>query len=277
MVLREWHQAQHLGLPGSFFQLVECVEADVYLFCDQDDIWEPGKIDATVAHLLGYFGTPTLCFSDSILFYEGAPTACRRWSEVIGKKKVSKALRKPPMFEMFSRAIAPGHTQGFTRPLREIYLTHREIARKHAFMHDWWMHDIAIASGVVHFLSDVPTVFWRQNPDGFCEGLRARTRKWIRDWRTMQLFRRVMSRHARGFILAAPTLPPGKHLERLLGIAKLIEALDLQQTPAALFRLARCGALPQTSYSTFYFLISCLLSNAVPVEPTSHNESRAAK
>src|SRR5207249_3722411 len=47
----EWHQPQHKGYPGAFFQLLECVDADIYLFCDQDDIWQPGKIDATVANL----------------------------------------------------------------------------------------------------------------------------------------------------------------------------------------------------------------------------------
>jgi rhamnosyltransferase len=36
-----WHQPRHQGVPGAFFQLIECVEADIYLFCDQDDIWQP--------------------------------------------------------------------------------------------------------------------------------------------------------------------------------------------------------------------------------------------
>src|SRR5205823_13588786 len=39
--LREWHQSRHLGVPLAFFQMLECAEADIYLFCDQDDIWQP--------------------------------------------------------------------------------------------------------------------------------------------------------------------------------------------------------------------------------------------
>src|SRR4051794_4896961 len=35
--LHEWHKPAHLGVPASFFQLMECADADIYLFCDQDD------------------------------------------------------------------------------------------------------------------------------------------------------------------------------------------------------------------------------------------------
>jgi len=62
--LKEWHQPQHLGVPGAFFRLLECVEADVYLFCDQDDIWQPDKIDVTVGELLPDLELPVICFSD---------------------------------------------------------------------------------------------------------------------------------------------------------------------------------------------------------------------
>src|ERR1700729_1913701 len=37
--VKEWHIELHLGVPGVFFELLERAEADIYLFCDQDDIW----------------------------------------------------------------------------------------------------------------------------------------------------------------------------------------------------------------------------------------------
>jgi len=58
------------GVPGTFFQLLECVDADIYLFCDQDDIWQRGRIDATVAHLLPDLASPVLCSSDPLMFYD---------------------------------------------------------------------------------------------------------------------------------------------------------------------------------------------------------------
>ena len=80
---REWHQPQHWGYPGAFFQLLECVDADIYLFCDQDDIWQPGKIDATVADLLPDISSPALCFSDPLIFEDGH-SETRRHSNVRG-------------------------------------------------------------------------------------------------------------------------------------------------------------------------------------------------
>ena len=43
VTLVEWHQPHHLGYPGTFFQLLEDVDADIYLFCDQDDIWQRAR------------------------------------------------------------------------------------------------------------------------------------------------------------------------------------------------------------------------------------------
>ena len=33
------------GAKGNFFGLLERVEADVYFFCDQDDVWLPEKVE----------------------------------------------------------------------------------------------------------------------------------------------------------------------------------------------------------------------------------------
>src|SRR5690242_594035 len=33
VILKEWHQEQHLGVPHTFFRLLELVDSDIYLFC----------------------------------------------------------------------------------------------------------------------------------------------------------------------------------------------------------------------------------------------------
>src|ERR1044072_6774136 len=38
--LKAWHQPQRQEVPAAFFRLLESVDADIYLFCDQDDIWQ---------------------------------------------------------------------------------------------------------------------------------------------------------------------------------------------------------------------------------------------
>ena len=71
--LREWHQPRRHGVPGTFFELLNCVDADIYLYCDQDDIWQRGKIDAVVANLTPDVNQPVFCYSDPLMFYEDAP------------------------------------------------------------------------------------------------------------------------------------------------------------------------------------------------------------
>jgi len=206
--LHEWHQPDRQGVPGTFFQLLECVDADIYLFCDQDDIWQPGKIDATVANLLPDLASPVLCFSDPLMFYNDEPTVFHRLSVVMDIRapaalQASRALMSTPV---------AGQTVGITRPLRQLYLKHKDVARAHAFMHSWWLYLIALASGTVRMLSDVPTTLYRRHTSNQTAAYYPRSRRGIdhiiRMWRQQNPLRLGMSRQAEGFILASPTMPP---------------------------------------------------------------------
>lgn len=39
----------NLGSKRSFFRLLECVDSELYMFCDQDDVWLPDKIEKMVS------------------------------------------------------------------------------------------------------------------------------------------------------------------------------------------------------------------------------------
>jgi hypothetical protein len=262
--LQQWHQPQRLRLPGAFFQLLEAVDADLYCFCDQDDIWQPGKIDATVADLLPDLAEPVLSFSDSLLFYDDDRANLRRISAVFGSKP-PRALEES---RSFMTLIAPGHTQGFTRPLRDLYLRHKDIARAHARSHDGWLYLLAKASGTARMLTDVPTALYRQHGANVITALLRRPGQRFGSgalsWQQQQSLRRLVARHARGFILAAPALPPADSRDRLLKLARLVAKLDQRQSPAALFDLFRRRAMwPNRRWAT-WFAAACLWSDAAP-------------
>lgn len=51
--IHNFTDSRHRGYPDCFWALLrDCPEADAYAFCDQDDIWEPGKL-ARAQELLG--------------------------------------------------------------------------------------------------------------------------------------------------------------------------------------------------------------------------------
>jgi glycosyltransferase involved in cell wall biosynthesis len=262
--LRQWHQPERQHLPGAFFQLMECVDADIYLFCDQDDIWQPGKIDAAVASLLPDLERPVLCFSDSLMFHDDAPGIVRPLSEVFDSKP-DRALQES---RLFMTLIAPGHTQCFTRPLRDLYLKHKAVARAYARNHDAWMYLIASAAGSARLLSNVPTALYRQHDSNVTAAVLRRNRKHLDrsslTWKQQQSLRPRVARHAQGFILAAPTLSPGEKLERLVAIAQRVATLDRRQSLVRLAGLALTGAMWPNWRWAVGFAAACFCSDALP-------------
>jgi rhamnosyltransferase len=261
--LKEWHQPKRQGVPGSFFQLLECVDADIYLFCDQDDIWQPGKIDATVSDLQPDLATPTLCYSDPLLFYEDEPEVFHRMSKLLHIKSSADLNGSRSLMA----TLAAGQAVGLTRPLREIFLQHKDIAREHAFMHCWWMHLLANASGTSRLMKNAPTTLYRQHGDNVTGFLFNRTRgikRLASTWRLQHRWRRLISKQARGFILASRTLTPGPKLDPLLAVAPLVAILDRRQSPVALLRLARNGGIVPSWYRMLWLAASCLYSDAKP-------------
>jgi glycosyltransferase involved in cell wall biosynthesis len=259
--LTEWHQPGHLGVPATYFQLLELVDADIYLFCDQDDIWQPGKIDAQVESLTPDIASPILCCSDSLLFKDGNQDESYRYSDVAGVKP-GVALKES---RLFMSLLVNGHTQGFTRPLRDIYLSHKQIARAYASLHDEWMHIIASASGAVRFLSSAPTTLYRwhkSNVSGDYGGWSGSGKgQIVITWHQLQHVRRVIARHAQGFVLAAPTLPPSRKLELLVGIAEMLATIDRRQSPISIARLIKSRGIWPNPRLAMRFAAACLCSD----------------
>jgi glycosyltransferase involved in cell wall biosynthesis len=259
--LQEWHHAHRQGVPGAFFHLLECVEADIYLFCDQDDIWQTGKIDATVNDLRSDLDAPTLCFSDPLVFHEDQPERLCRLSQVLGIQP-SKILQGS---RSLLASMVWGQASGFTRPLREMFIQHKDIAREYAHMHDWWMYLVANACGTSRLLRNVPTTLYRQHGSNFSAFLLRRPRgpkSLIFHWELQRTWRRLIAHQARGFLLAARTLPHGPRLLTMRATAELVAELDRRQTPTAIIQLAKTGGVPPSWSHMFWLTASCLYCSA---------------
>jgi hypothetical protein len=260
-----WHQPQKQGVPGAFFELLDRVQADIYLFCDHDDIWQPGKIDATVAHLLPCLERPELCFSEALVFDDDHPQRPRSYFELAGltadsAQQLSRAFALNP---------AVGNTVGFTRPLREIYLGSRQIARSNAVMHDWWLHLLALNSGTSRLLTDVPTTLYRQHRrNAFGVGLGGRRRTLGLMWERQQRYRRLVARQARGFLLAAPGLAPGAAMPALLAAASQIQTLDRRRKFLELAGLLRRRFLLLPWRRAVWLILVCAVSDVPASDPS---------
>ena len=62
----------NLGCGQSFMWLLEHTEADYYMYCDQDDVWLPTKVEETLAKMrehdeTGHKDVPCVVFTDAII------------------------------------------------------------------------------------------------------------------------------------------------------------------------------------------------------------------
>jgi hypothetical protein len=201
-----------------------------------------------------------LCFSEAFIFRNDRPEILHRVFDFVGTK-ADVALEES---RLFTSNPAQGNTIGFTRPLREVFLRHKDIARKYAPAHDSWMYLIAVASGTSRMLFNVPTTLYRVHGSNWIgDSLQWRGITYLsRKWRLQQAIRRWLSRQAEGFCLASATLTPGPKLERLVMLAQLVATLDRRQSPAFLVRLARHRAMPPSRRFAVWLAAACLCCDA---------------
>ncbi len=252
---REWRAPRGLGVPGIYFFLLQNVAADVYLLCDQDDIWEPHKIDAAVACVTQRPG-PVLSFSDPKVFHGAEVRITRRYLRSVGTS-VGGALQPGKAF-VFNPCV--GNTVAFDRSLRELFMQHALLAQRHAAMHDWWLYLLALVFGEVRFAADVPTTLYRQHASNKLgvSSLHAQLNLPVM-WRKQKSFRRLIARQARGFLQVLDGVS-GAAAVSLRDYAGLIARVDQRLSAAEVLHLWNVRAVPVSRRRALLFLLGCLAS-----------------
>jgi len=133
-------RGDNLGVTGCFQALMTAAdrEAGCFLFCDQDDVWAPGKVTAAVA---------ALPKSDEPALYCGRSIIT---DAALKPRGLTAAAPRGPSFRnALIQNIAPGHTMAFNRSLLDVAAQTFDPAR--AIMHDHWAYLLASALGTVVF------------------------------------------------------------------------------------------------------------------------------
>lgn len=148
-----------LGPTGNFSNLLRHADSNYLLFCDQDDIWLPGKIEKTLAAMCAAeerYGPATpllihtdLCVVDSDL----EPIAPSFWKYQNLNPQLGAELNR-----VMPQNVVTGCTMMINRPLAELAMPIPEDA----IMHDWWLALVAALFGQVVYL-DEATILYRQH------------------------------------------------------------------------------------------------------------------
>ena len=165
------HSGPAEGFAANFLSLI-CnagIKADYYAFADQDDVWEPNKLERAVAWLNTVpKDVPALYGSRTLLVDAN--------NQVLG---LSPLFCKPPCFaNALMQNIAGGNTMVFNNAARSLLQGAGD--KIDVVVHDWWLYLVVSGCGGRVFYDAHPTVRYRQhdqNAVGLDTGWRARVRR----------------------------------------------------------------------------------------------------
>jgi glycosyltransferase involved in cell wall biosynthesis len=180
------------GHARNFMALVRnpAIEADFYAWCDQDDVWEPGKLERALARLAAL---P----ADQPALYGGRTRYVDERGAEVG---LSPLFARPPGFaNALTQSIAGGNTMVFNQAARE--LLRRTDPDAPVVTHDWLAYLVVTGCGGHVVYDPWPSVRYRQhgrNAIGAGAGWGARFARWRGVWdRRHQDWHRANSRALR--------------------------------------------------------------------------------
>ncbi len=216
----------------NFLHMLRRVEADYLMFCDQDDVWLPEKVQVTLQQLKELESThgkdkPLLVYGDlRVVDASLQPLRERMW----GAEAAENSLR-----DLFMYNRVTGCTVMLNACLRQLMLS--PVDFDHIVMHDWWAAMIADALGAVAYMPE-PLILYRQHEGNVCGATNLieedSLRKKLKDVSTSKAYYfltyenlALAQRHAKEL---AKVVPIGsKHGAMIHGLARLDELPTLRR------------------------------------------------
>jgi glycosyltransferase involved in cell wall biosynthesis len=150
--------SQRVGPAANFQRAIAACSGKIIALCDQDDIWEAGKL-ATIAEAFSREPTLGLVFSDADICDEsGQSLGYRLWESVGFTGRLRRRLVRGSAFEVILRQnVVTGATMAFRSRYRDLVLP---IDAE--WMHDGWIALLIAAVAPVRAIAR-PLVSYRQH------------------------------------------------------------------------------------------------------------------
>ena len=142
------------GFCANFLSMAcnQSIVADYFAFCDQDDVWLPGKLTAAINFLSEEDPAIPYVYGGRTIYVDAS----------LKRLKYSADFVYPPSFRnAIVQNIAGGNTMVFNQAAKTL-LT--KVGVVDVISHDWWLYILVTGSGGrLHFDSN-SYIFYRQHP-----------------------------------------------------------------------------------------------------------------
>ncbi len=157
-LLRDGHPGGR-GAAGSFMWLLNEVEAEYYMFCDQDDFWLPDKIEKTFDRMVRAEAAdgeiPLLIHTDLVVADEDLTPRYPSYWEF---SRFRPAFQQKFNYLCVCNCVT-GCTTMINRKARDLSI---DGYRAGLGMHDYWIAANVARHGKIHHIP-VPTILYRQH------------------------------------------------------------------------------------------------------------------
>ena len=144
------------GTSGSNDVLIKYVTSDYFMFCDQDDIWEPNKIEVSLKEMRvlesEYPDKPILVCSDACCVDENGTVTAPSFVE---------SQKFCDVTDNYHKMLALNIVQGATALMNKKVFDYVKYIPKDLF-HDWWVGVVVCYYGKVSYIHQ-PLLKYRQH------------------------------------------------------------------------------------------------------------------
>lgn len=160
----------NIGVIESFYQLTKYQDADIYLFSDQDDVWQQDKVARQVECLQEESAS-----QPSLVYMDLSVTDSQLVVQTASMIRRQSGHANTRLVEELTENTVTGGVVAFNHALAELWTTTDQI-----IMHDWYLALIAAAKGKLIYLDQVGELY-RQHASNVlgARTLKKRLRRWL--------------------------------------------------------------------------------------------------